>query len=184
MSECFFKLKFVNPDNVTTKQVPLFVGGVESGQITIRRNTSTGLMDLEPYISPAAPNISNVYYFEKTVPSVDQDKFVTLIDVFVDSRDYTLPAGVTLQQYEALERPNNLSSPNYLTDLHRWKLHKSRKVLSRYHGTSIVSLAEFNSITSARMVPWTTTGFVCSTTPDLPVPTPPPLFDPYGPVQQ
>lgn len=170
-----FKVKFVNPGSYVTKQVPLTIDGVASGNITIRRNNLTGIMDLEPYIPPVAPNISNTYFFEKTVPSVDQDRFVTLIDVFIDTRDYKLPDGMTLAQYEAAGQPNNVSSPTYLEDLHRWKLHTEDKVLSRYYGTTIVSLNEFNSITSARMVPWTSSTFACAVvSPPPPPPAPPP----------
>jgi hypothetical protein len=168
MASSSFKIKFVNPVSFLTKEVPLTIAGVASGNITIRRNNLTGIMDINPYISPVAPNISNTYFFEKNVASVDQDKFVTLIDVFIDTRDYKLPSGMTLAQYEAAGQPNNTSSPSYLEDLHRWKIHKADKVLSRYKGTTIVSLNEFNSITTARMVPWTSSTFACAVVVDPP----------------
>lgn len=178
MSRTAFKIKFNNPGSFITKQVPLTIGGVASGNITIRRNNLTGILDLEPYIAPVAPNISNVYYFEKTVAAVDQDKFVTLIDVFLDSMDYKLPAGMTLAQYEAAGQPNNVSSPTYLEDLHRWKMHLTNKVLSRYSGNTLVSLNEFNSITTARMVPWTSSTFACAVVVPPPPPPPPPDVPP------
>lgn len=176
-----FKIKFNNPGSYVTKQVPLTIDGVASGNITIRRNNLTGIMDLEPFIFPVSPNLSNVYYFEKTVSSVDQNKFVTLIDVFIDTKDYKLPTGMTLAQYEAAGQPNNVSSPTYLEDLHRWKLHAEKKVLSRYYGTTIVSLNEFNSITSARVVPWTSSTFACAVVVPPPPPAPPPVPPPDNP---
>lgn len=176
MATSVFKIKFVNPGSFLTKQIPLTIAGVASGNITIRRNNLTGIMDLDPYIPPVAPNISNTYFFEKNVATVDLDKFVTLIDVFVDTRDYRLPDGMTLAQYDAAGQPNNTSSPTYLEDLHRWKLHKTNKVLSRYYGNTLVSLNEFNSITSVRMVPWTSSTFACAVVAPPP-PAPPPPTD-------
>lgn len=176
MGQALFSINFKTPDTFITKQIPLKIAGVDSGQITIRRNNVTGIMDLEPYIVPVSPNISNVYFFEKTVASVDINKFVTLIDVFIDTKDYRLPENTTLQQYVDAGQPNNISSPTFLDDLHRWKMHVQNKVLSRYTGTNIVSNAEFNSITSARMVPWTDANFACAIiAPPPPSPAPPPL---------
>lgn len=178
MSEHTFTLSFKTAEpTYESKQIPLYVGGVQSGTITIRRNTTNGIMDITPYIPPVSPNISNTYFFEKTVTSVDQNKFVTLIDVYIDTLDYKLPDGVTLADYLAAGQPNNLSSSTYLDDLTRWKAQKSKEVLSRYKGTTLVSVLEFNSITSARMVPWTGT-FTCAVVtpppdPELPPPPPP-----------
>lgn len=170
-----FQLKFIPKPVFLTKSIPLTINNVASGTINIRKNSITKLMDFGPYRPPKPPVNSNVYVFEKDVP-VGQNKFVILIDVFTDTFDYLLPDMKTITEFitdgpppffqspvghEGPVNPSKVEKEEYLKKLHRWKCEYSANVLSRYKSTVEITDANFNSIVSCRMIPWTDPEFAC-----------------------
>jgi hypothetical protein len=170
-----FHINFIPVTTFVQKEIPLFISGVQSGTITLRRINETGEYFITPFIKPENPNISNVYFFERTVESVTQDPFVCLMDIYIEPFSLNLNPGQTIENFIAAGEPDVLSPSFNPLDLLRWKEHRETSSFSRRKASTTMTELQYNSITRVRMVPWTS-DFVCATPP--PPPAPPPDLEP------
>lgn len=158
----------------TEKTVPIFIDGQETGNLTLRRNNTTGICDIVPYVEAKQLDyLSTVYFFERD--TTEADPFVFLIDVWKDDAQIVKPNDQTFQQFLNKENVNILlrhdaSIPkNQLItrvgdNLQIFKLEelqKDKQLFTRYIGTKSVTVAEFDSITKVRRVLWKDDEFSC-----------------------
>jgi hypothetical protein len=173
-----FHINFLPILTVVQKDIPLFINGEQNGTVTLRRITETGEFSITPFIKPIVPNISNVYFFERTVSSVAQDPFVCLLDVYIEPFSLNLNEGQTIENFIANGEPNPLDLGFTFLDLMRWKEHRETSSFTRRKASTTITEAQYNSISRVRMVPWTS-DFVCAAPPPPPpAPPPPDLFPP------
>lgn len=186
-------MKMYIPNNHTfsEKVVPLTVNGQNNGNVTLKRNNSTGIVSIGPYIPPAFINeagitgdaLSCVYFLEKD----GEDPYVSLIDVYKEFNAHLKPVNKTFTQfinsyedesiniqYDSLEPFNRVDDTGYdeygysqyvfKANLRAYKLTELEKltnVFSEYKGNISISSSEFDSITKVRMVTWNDADFTC-----------------------
>jgi hypothetical protein len=175
---------YKNPNiTYTEKSVPVFIDGVASGSITLRRNNTSGICDIVPYFeAQQEDHLTTVYFFEKDTTTTDP--FVFLIDVWKDDSQLTKSNGETFQEYINSINATEISRQYENVDLEilysdvkanldvfkAQENQRDKEIFTRYFGTKSVTVAEFDSITKVRRVLWKDDDFSCMLPVELPEP--------------
>lgn len=166
---------YKNPNiTYTEKSVPVFIDGVASGSITLRRNNTSGICDIVPYFEDQhEDHLTTVYFFEKDTTTTDP--FVFLIDVWKDDSKLTKSNGETFQEYinsinatEISRQYENVDLGTLYSDVKAnldvfkaQENQRDKEIFTRYFGTKSVTVEEFDSITKVRRVLWKDDEFSC-----------------------
>ena len=153
-----------NPYKVeTSKTIPITVDGTDMGNITIRRDSFTGIVTIENYI-PTVGNLSNVYFFEKEDEGRGENPFLFLIDVWLDAIADVSLGVMNVAAFEA----NAAANPNNFRLLQAVRDQANRKVLTEFKSKGPVELALFDATRRVRVTKCTS-DFTCVPVFNIPV---------------
>lgn len=135
----------------TQRTLPSSLDGAANSEVTVRRDSFTGIVTIENFISPAGGNLSTVYFFEKEDSGQGESTHLFLIDVCSDPGINPALGSMNLQAFldNAAANINDFKLQQAVRD------QTNEKILTEYKSRQPVDVALFDAARRIRIVRWT-----------------------------
>lgn len=172
-----------NTYTIQSKQIPVFVDGVQEGTMDISRYSNDQKLVMQPFktkLDYGTSILSNVYFFEKDVAE-GEDPHVYIADIYREETEFNLIKDGDLNSYLRLGTVNlgssttfeNISLSEYkqiIRNLDNYKKNYQSVENAKFYkakNPKTITETDFDLITKVRVVQYVDPAYVCTIPPQL-----------------